>query len=84
MEQLVSLTKNADIDKYKYYGYGIGFDIHFSHSGGGTSRNVMIFGAYMSSSTKIDNKKRYLNSWRYTRSYTRIRTYTVYRKNVFN
>ena len=32
----------------------------------------------MSSSTKTDNKKRYLNSWQ--RSYTRIRTYTVYRK----
>ena len=24
----VSLTKNADIDKYKYSGYGIGFDRH--------------------------------------------------------
>ena len=29
----VSQTKNADIDKYKYFGYGIGFDRHgfFSH-----------------------------------------------------
>ena len=24
----VSLTKNANIDKYKYSGYGIGFDRH--------------------------------------------------------
>ena len=24
----VSLTKNADVDQYKYYGYGIGFDRH--------------------------------------------------------
>ena len=24
----VTLTKNADIDKYKYFGYGIGFDFH--------------------------------------------------------
>ena len=24
----VSLTKNADIDKYRYSGYGIGFDRH--------------------------------------------------------
>ena len=23
-----SLTKNVDIDKYKYFGYGIGFDRH--------------------------------------------------------
>ena len=22
----VKLTKNADIDKYRYFGYGIGFD----------------------------------------------------------
>ena len=23
----VTLTKNDDIDKYKYFGYGIGFDL---------------------------------------------------------
>ena len=27
----VSLTKNADIDKYKYSGYGIGFDRGIFH-----------------------------------------------------
>ena len=56
----VSLTKNADIDKYKYSGYGIGFDRHgfFSHPSGGTGRNVIIFGVDMSSSTKIDNRKK--------------------------
>ena len=26
--EAVSLTKNADIDQYKYFGYGIGFDRH--------------------------------------------------------
>ena len=53
----VSLTKNADIDKYKYSGYGIGFDRHgsFSSLGIGLDRNVIIFGVDMSSSTKIDN-----------------------------
>ena len=25
----VTLTKNADIDKYKYFGFVIGFDFHF-------------------------------------------------------
>ena len=30
----VSLTKNADIDKYKYSGYGIGFDRHEEFSFG--------------------------------------------------
>ena len=54
----VKLTKNADIGKYKYCGYGIGFDGHgfFSHPSDGTGRNVIIFGEGMSSSTKIDNK----------------------------
>ena len=56
----VSLTKNADIDKYKYSGYGIGFDRHgsFSFLGIGLGRNVIIFGVDMSSSTKIDNRKK--------------------------
>ena len=56
----VSLTKNADIDKYKYSGYGIGFDRHgsFSSLGIGLDRNVIIFGVDMSSSTKIDNRKK--------------------------
>ena len=55
----VSSTKNADIDKYKYSGYGIGFDRHgfFSYPSGGASRNVIIFGVDMSSSTKIANRK---------------------------
>ena len=53
----VTLTKNDDIDQYKYSGYGIGFDRHgfFSHPGGGTGRNVKIFGVGMSSSIRIDN-----------------------------
>ena len=56
----VTLTKNADIDKYKYSGYGIGFDRKgsFSFPGGGFGQNVIIFGADMSSSIHIDNKKK--------------------------
>ena len=56
----VSLTKNADIDKYKYSGYVVRFDRHgfFSHSSGRTGRNVIIFGVDISSSTKIDNRKK--------------------------
>ena len=58
----VILPKNDDIDKYKYSEYGIAFDRHefFSHPGGGTGRNVIIFGIDMSSSTKIDNRKKYI------------------------
>ena len=56
----VSLTKNADIGMYKYCGYGIGFDRRSASSfpGGGFGQNVLIFGADMSSSAYIDNKKK--------------------------
>ena len=45
----VTLTKNADIEKYGYSGYGIGFDRRgsFSFPGGGFGQNVIIFGADM-------------------------------------
>ena len=39
------MTKNADIDKCKYSGYGIGFDRRGSVSfGNGVGRNVITFG----------------------------------------
>ena len=55
----VSLTKNADIDKYKYFGYNIGFDEYgyFSNPISRTCRNVIIFREHMSSSTKVDTRK---------------------------
>ena len=44
----VSLDKNADIDKCKYSGYGIGFDRHGKFSfGNGLGKNCIIFGADM-------------------------------------
>ena len=56
----VTLRKNADIEKCKYSGYGIGFDRRssFSFPGGGFGQNVLYFGADMSSSIHIDNKKK--------------------------
>ena len=56
----VTLTNNADIQKYKYSGYGIGFDRRsgFSFSSGGLGQNVLIFGADMTSSIHIHNKKK--------------------------
>ena len=55
----VALTKNPDIDKYGYSGYGMGFNRKgsFSFPGGGYGQNVIIFGADMSFTTHIDNKK---------------------------
>ena len=58
----VTLTKNADIDKYGYSDYGIGFDRRsrrsFSFPAGGFGQNVLIFGVDMSFSAHIDNKKK--------------------------
>ena len=56
----VTLTKNTDIDKYGYSGYGIGFDRRpsFTFPGGGFGQNVSIFGVDMSSSAHIDIKKK--------------------------
>ena len=56
----VKLAKNADPDKYRYNGYGIGFDSisEFSFTDGSIRRNVTIFGADMSSSVHVDNKEK--------------------------
>ena len=58
----VKLAKNADNDKYKYSGYGIGFDWKgtFSFPSGGFGCNVTIFRVDMSSSVNVDNKKKYI------------------------
>ena len=55
----VDLAKPADIDQYKYSGYGIEFDRkgEFSFGSNGFGRNVIIFGSDMSSSVHANNKK---------------------------
>ena len=56
----VSITKNADIDKNKYSGYGIGFDRTgvYLLPDGSFGRNVVIFGVDMSSSVHVNNKRK--------------------------
>ena len=56
----VTLTNNGDVEECKYSGYGIGFDRRssFSFLSGGFDKNVLIFGADMSSSIHVDNKKK--------------------------
>ena len=56
---IVTLTKNSDIDKYKYSGYSIGPDrrSNFSFPSGEFGQNVSIFRIDISSSAHIDNKK---------------------------
>ena len=58
----VKLTKNANVDKYKYFRYGIGFDEKevFSHHTVSFGNNAIIFGVDMSSSSHIDNKKTHI------------------------
>ena len=55
----VTVTKNVDIDNNRYSGYGIWFDSKGSFSfTSGFGQNVIIFGADMSSSPHIDNKRK--------------------------
>ena len=56
----VKLNKNPDSDKYSYFGYSISFHVcgTFLLSSGGFGKNVVIFGAYMSSSVHVDNEKK--------------------------
>ena len=56
----VKLTKNADLDKSKYSGYGIEFhsrsEVLFRD--GSFGKNIIIFRADISSSVRIDNKNK--------------------------
>ena len=56
----VKLTKSADPDKYKCSGYSIGFYScsEFLFKDASMGKNVIIFGADMSSSVHIDNKNK--------------------------
>ena len=56
----VKLLKNAAIDKCKFSGYDIGFDMKgtFSLLTVGFGKDVIIFGVDMSSSVHVDNKKK--------------------------
>ena len=56
----VKLTQSADADKYKYSGYSIVFDSRsgFLFTDGCMGKNVIIFGADMSTSVHIDNKNK--------------------------
>ena len=53
------MTKHADIDQYKYYGYGMGFDRkgELSFGSRGFGRNCIMFGADLTNSLHANNKK---------------------------
>ena len=53
------ITKNADIDKNKYSGYGIGFDragVYLLRDSSFGRNVIIIFGVDMNSSVHVDNK----------------------------
>ena len=55
----VKLTKNPDIEKYKYSGYCIAFDRRGEFSfGDGFGQNVKTLGADMGSFVHVNNKTR--------------------------
>ena len=55
------MTKNNDIDEYKYSAYEIGFDRKGEFSfGNGFDRNCIILGVDRSSSVNVDTKKKYV------------------------
>ena len=56
----VKLTKSADLDKYKYSGYNMEFDSRseFLFTDRSMGKNVIIFGADMSSSVHINNENK--------------------------
>ena len=57
----VKLAKHIDVDLYKNCGYGIGFDKKgFFSIGDEVGGNAIIFGADVSSSLHVDNKKIYI------------------------
>ena len=73
------MTTNFDSDKFKYSGYGIGFDAsgRFSfYDGSEFGKNVM-FSADINLSVNVDKKKKkiYLDSW--YKSIARVRWYYI-------
>ena len=61
----IKLTKPVDVDMHKYSNMVLGLieKDFFLHPSGGAGKNVIIFAVDMSSTTKIDNrKKRYFDS----------------------
>ena len=51
------MTKNFDINQYKYHGYGVGFSRKAKFSfGDGYARNCIIFGTDLTNSSHANNK----------------------------
>ena len=75
----VSITKNADIDKSKYSGFGIGFDRTgvYLLPDGGFGRNVVIFGVDMNWYVHVEIKKNNFSFLESEHSFTAEKMYSV-------
>ena len=75
---VIKITKNSDIDKYKYSGYGLGFDSKgvFSHPTGSFGNNAVIFGMDASGSIHASNQAN--NILVLGKSFTQISNTTIY------
>ena len=53
----ICIATNPDLDKYKYTGYGIGFNsyLEFLFTDGSYGKNVIVFAADMSLSAHVGN-----------------------------
>ena len=81
----VKLTKNADINNYKYSRYGTGFDRKGKFSfGNGFGRNVIIFGVDMSFLNMLIIRKKHFSSWSRSIKGLDDTTLTVEKKDSFN
>ena len=80
----IKITKNSDIDKYKYSGYGLGSDSKgvFSHSTGSVCNNVVIFGVGASGSIYVSNRAN--NILVLGKSLTQINNTTIYAKKMYS
>ena len=80
----IKITKSNDIDKYKYSGYGLGFDSKgvFTHPTCSFDNNAVIFGVYASGSIHASNQAN--NILVLGKSLTQIKNATIYAEKMYS
>ena len=82
MSGAVKLTKNLDIDKYKYSGYDIGFYRRREFSfASGFRQNVIIFGIDITSSVHANNKTKNILALGFTQG---LDNTTIYAEKLYS
>ena len=81
--ELLNWVKNADPVKWKYSGYGIGFDDFSLSDGGVFGKNVIKFGANIGSLVHVNNKKEDISILGKCPTYWFRWYYVVCRESIF-